>query len=86
MLRMKHLIATAAVVALSAAPASAATWEDTHPNGTQAVPPPPSSIASSAARPTVSYANRARTCAPETRRTPPSTAACTPSSTTARTR
>ncbi len=47
MLRMKHLIATAAVVALSAAPASAATWEDTHPNGTQAVPPPPSSIASS---------------------------------------
>jgi hypothetical protein len=46
MLRMKHLIATAAVVALSAAPASAAPWEDLHQNGTQAAPPP-SSIAAS---------------------------------------
>jgi hypothetical protein len=44
MFRTKHLIATAAVVALSAAPASAATWEDLKPDGSQASPPP-SSIA-----------------------------------------
>ena len=44
MTRTKHLIATVAVVALSAAPASAATWEQLKSEGTQATAPP-SSIA-----------------------------------------
>jgi hypothetical protein len=47
MLRRNHILTTAALLAVCATPASAATFEDLHPDGD--VAPPPSSIAASAA-------------------------------------
>jgi hypothetical protein len=52
MLRLSHILTTAALLAVCATPASAVTFEDLHSNGSSAtvdVPPPPSSIAASAA-------------------------------------
>jgi hypothetical protein len=45
MLRRSHILTTAALLAVCATPASAATWEELHSNGD--VAPPPSSIAAS---------------------------------------
>jgi hypothetical protein len=52
MLRRSHILTTAALLAVCATPASAATFEDLHSNGSGTsadVAPPPSSIAASAA-------------------------------------
>jgi hypothetical protein len=52
MLRPSHIVTTAALLAVCAVPASAATYEDLRAGGAGAsgdVPPPPSSIAASAA-------------------------------------
>jgi hypothetical protein len=52
MLRRSHILTTAALLAVCATPASAATFEDLHANGSSTsgyVAPPPSSIAASAA-------------------------------------
>jgi hypothetical protein len=52
MLRRSHILTTAALLAVCATPASAATFEDLHSNGSGSsadVAPPPSSIAASAA-------------------------------------
>jgi hypothetical protein len=51
MLRRSHILTTAALLAVCATPASAATFEDLHSNGSTSanVAPPPSSIAASAA-------------------------------------
>jgi hypothetical protein len=52
MLRRSHILTTAAILAVCAVPASAATYEDLHSDGAAAsgdVAPPPSSIAASAA-------------------------------------
>ena len=52
MLRLSHILTTAALLAACAVPASAATWEDLHSGGAAAngdVASPPSSIAASAA-------------------------------------
>jgi hypothetical protein len=53
MLRRSHILTTAALLAVCAAPASAATWEDLHATNSTApvaeVAPPPSSIAAGAA-------------------------------------
>jgi hypothetical protein len=48
MLRRSHILTTAALLAVCATPASAATFEDLKPDGA-ATAPPPSSIAASAA-------------------------------------
>jgi hypothetical protein len=49
MLRRSHILTTAALLAVCATPASAATFEDLQSNGSVDVAPPPSSIAASAA-------------------------------------
>ena len=51
MLRRSHILTTAALLAVCATPASAATYEDLHSDGaaSAAVAPPPSSMAASAA-------------------------------------
>jgi hypothetical protein len=53
MLRRSHILTTAALLAVCAAPASAATWEDMNGSGSTTpvaeVAPPPSSIAAGAA-------------------------------------
>jgi hypothetical protein len=49
MLRRSHILTTAALLAVCATPASAATFEDLHSSGSGDVAPPPSSIAASAA-------------------------------------
>jgi hypothetical protein len=50
MIRRSHILTTAALLAVCATPASAATWEDLHSTGTTGdAAPPPSSIAASAA-------------------------------------
>ena len=51
MLRRSHILTTAALLAVCATPASAATYEDLHSDGAASgdVAPPPSSIAASAA-------------------------------------
>jgi hypothetical protein len=45
MLRRSHILTTAALLAVCATPASAATFEDLKSNGSVDVAPPPSSLA-----------------------------------------